>query len=186
MKGIRFSSSQCVHLGSNVGNTVAGITGSAGGAFAQLYYPTAMYIDSMDTMYILDCYNYRILRWQIGDQLGYVVVNGRGSGSTLDRIGLSYAMFVDSQYNIYVSEYGNHRVTKWSAGNNTVGQLVGKEHSIKSKVFITRSIVLGCGWIRCRKHAGQVVLSVGSLCRRQQCRVCRRPKQPPNSTMGGR
>ena len=144
---------------------MAGITGSAGSAFAQLYYPTAIYIDSTDAMYILDCYNYRILKWQIGDQLGYVVVNGRGSGSTLDRIGLSYAMYVDSQYNIYVSEYGNHRVTKWSAGNNTVGQLVGKKHSIESIVFISRSIVVGCWRIRCGKYTGQVVLSVGSLCR---------------------
>ena len=107
-----------------MGNTVAGITSSAGSALAQLYNPSAIYIDQYDVMYILDTTNYRVLQWQIGDQLGTVVVNGRGSGSTLDKITTSYAMFVDSQSNIYVSEYGNHRVTKWTAGNNTVGQLV--------------------------------------------------------------
>lgn len=103
---------------------MAGITGSAGSALAQLNNPSAVYIDQNDDMYILDTSNYRVLRWSIGDQLGTIVVNGRGAGSTLDRIGVSYAMFVDSQSNIYVSEYGNHRVTRWTSGNNTAGQLV--------------------------------------------------------------
>lgn len=83
-----------------------------------------MYVDPSEIMYILDTNNYRVLKWTIGDTFGTVVVNGRGSGSTLDKIGISYGMFVDSQNNIYVSEYGNHRVTKWIAGNNTIGQLV--------------------------------------------------------------
>lgn len=75
-------------------------------------------------MYILDTTNYRVLKWQLGDQLGTVVVNGRGSGTTLDKIGTSYAMCFDNQNNIYISEYSNHRVTKWPLSNNTVGQLV--------------------------------------------------------------
>lgn len=75
-------------------------------------------------MYILDTINYRVLRWPLGNTFGTVVVNGRGAGSTLDRIGVSYALCLDNQNNVYVSEAGNHRVTKWIAGNNTIGQLV--------------------------------------------------------------
>lgn len=75
-------------------------------------------------MYILDTSNYRVLQWPLGAQLGTVVVNGRGAGSTLDKIGTSYAMFVFNQTYIYVSEYGNHRVTKWTISNNNIGQLV--------------------------------------------------------------
>lgn len=56
--------------------------------------------------------------------MGTVVVGGRGSGTTFDKITTSYAMFVDNQYNIYVSENGNHRVTKWLNGNTTAGSLV--------------------------------------------------------------
>ena len=119
-------------LGSNIGSTVAGITGSAGSAFAQLYNPSAISVDSHDTMFILDSSNYRVLKWQLGDQLGSVVVNGRGSGSTLDKIGTSYAMCFDNQNFIYISEYGNHRVTKWPLSNNTLGQLV---KSIRSFLF---------------------------------------------------
>ena len=75
-------------------------------------------------MYILDSNNYRVLRWQLNEPLGYVVAGGRGSGSTFDRIGISYAMFVDGLLNIYVSEQGNHRVTFWTQGNTTAGVLV--------------------------------------------------------------
>ena len=75
-------------------------------------------------MFILDSSNYRVLKWQLGDQLGSIVVNGRGAGSTLDKIGISYAMCFDNLNNIYISENGNHRVTKWALSNNTVGQLV--------------------------------------------------------------
>lgn len=77
------------------------------------------------TMYILDYNNYRVLRWQLGDPLGYVVAGGRGSGSTFDKIGTSYGLFIDSQYNIYIGETGNNRVTKWAAGNTTASLLVG-------------------------------------------------------------
>lgn len=107
-----------------MGTTVAGITGSYGSALAQLYNPSAIYVNSNETMFILDSYNYRILQWQIGNPFGTVIVNGRGSGSSLSTIGLSYAFCFDNQNNIYVSEYGNHRVTKWLSGNNNMSQLV--------------------------------------------------------------
>lgn len=75
-------------------------------------------------MFILDNYNFRILKWQSGDPLGYVVAGGRGQGATFDKMGYSYGIFVDVLYNIYLSEQGNHRVTIWSAGNTTAGRLV--------------------------------------------------------------
>ena len=117
---------KCIYLilGSNVGAVIAGVSAAYGSSRAELYYPSAIHLDSSGAMYILDSNNYRVLKWPVGDGFGTVVVNGRGSGTTLDKIGLSYAMFVDNQNNIYVSEYGNHRVTKWIAGNNTIGQLV--------------------------------------------------------------
>jgi len=75
-------------------------------------------------MYILDSYNYRVLRWTVGDPLGYIIVGGNGNGAAFTQIGTSYGIFVDSQLNIYVSEYGNNRVTKWTNGNTTAGVLV--------------------------------------------------------------
>lgn len=91
---------------------------------AQLNNPSALYIDTNDNMYILDTSNYRVLRWKIGEPIGTVVVNGRGSGTALNQIGVSYAMYLFNQTCIYVSEYGNSRVTKWVIPDNIVGQLV--------------------------------------------------------------
>jgi len=82
-------------------------------------------------MYILDSYNYRVLKWTVGDPLGYVVAGGHGSGSAFTQISLSYGIYVDSMFNIYVSEQTNNRVTKWLVTNTTSGILVRFDyHSI--------------------------------------------------------
>jgi hypothetical protein len=75
-------------------------------------------------MYILDTSNYRVLKWTVGDPLGYVVAGGNGAGSSLTQISTSYGMFVDSQLNIYISDSTNCRVTKWLSTNTTSGILV--------------------------------------------------------------
>lgn len=115
---------QSYRSGSNIGTTVAGVTGTAGARRSELSTPYAIQVTSDAIMFILDTYNYRVLRWQVGEPSGIIVAGGRGSGSTLDRQALSYAMFVDSQYNIFISDYGNHRVVRWSVTNTTSGQLV--------------------------------------------------------------
>lgn len=68
-------------LGSSNGITVAGSTGSAGSTMSQLYNPFAIYVDTNGTMYILEAHNYRILRWQPGDPVGFVVAGGHGSSN---------------------------------------------------------------------------------------------------------
>ncbi len=83
-----------------------------------------MYIDGNNNMYILDTSNYRVLRWKVGDPLGYIVAGGNSAGSSLTQISTSYSMFVDSQLNIYISDSGNSRVTKWLHTNTTAGILV--------------------------------------------------------------
>jgi hypothetical protein len=75
-------------------------------------------------MYILDSNNYRVLRWALGDPLGYVVAGGNGGGSSLNQFSQSYGMFIDSQYNIYISDYSYHRVVQWSPSNTSYGILV--------------------------------------------------------------
>ena len=121
--------------GSSIGTTVAGNSASAGSGRSELYYPSAIYVSDNGTMLILDSYNCRVLKWQVGEPLGTVIVNGRGCGSTFDKIGRSNALFVDNQLNIYISEYVYHRVTKWANGNNTAGSLV-IFHLFNSLIFI--------------------------------------------------
>lgn len=115
---------QFFRSGTTTGITVAGNSGSLGYGRSELYNPYGISVTPTGTMFILDTSNHRVLQWQLGEPLGTVVVNGRGSGSTFDRISTSYAFFVDNQLNIYVSEYANERVTRWANGNNTAGTLV--------------------------------------------------------------
>ncbi|CAF5222130.1 unnamed protein product, partial [Rotaria magnacalcarata] len=110
--------------GSLTGSTVAGVTGSVGSSRSQLYYPTSISVTKNETMFIMDTSNYRVLRWQMGDTLGYVVAGGNGNGGAFTQIGASYELFIDAQYNVYVSENSNHRVTKWLSTNPSIGILV--------------------------------------------------------------
>ena len=111
--------------GSATGTTVAGVsTGSWGTGFSELYYPADIHVDANRAMFILDSSNCRVLKWQLGEPLGYVVAGGRGCGSQLFQISTSYSMFVDNQGNIYVSDNANHRVTLWLSTNTTSGILV--------------------------------------------------------------
>ena len=112
------------HLGSTVGTTVAGFRIGTGSSRSELNNPSAIYVTNDNVMYILDTFNYRTLRWTIGDPLGFIVTGGRGAGSTFDRMGVTYGLFIDGQENIYLSEQSNHRVTLWYNGNTTAGVLV--------------------------------------------------------------
>ena len=103
---------------------VAGASSGAGSSRSELYYPTAISVTGNGTMFILDTSNYRLLRWQVGDTLGYVVAGGRGNGGGFNQMGASYGLFVDSNFNVYISEQTNHRVTLWYQGNLTAGTLV--------------------------------------------------------------
>lgn len=86
--------------------------------------PSAIFVRPNGTMYILDSANYRVMRWIFNQSTGVIIAGGRGTGSTLDRIGLSYALTLDAQANVYVSDWTNHRVTMWLDGNTTIGFLV--------------------------------------------------------------
>jgi hypothetical protein len=103
--------------------TVAGFTLSGGSGYSEFNGPTSIRVDLNGVMYIMDRSNYRVVKWLPGQPLGFTVAAG-ASGSTLDKIGLSYAICLDNQTNIYISDYTYHRVTMWLNGNTTTGYLV--------------------------------------------------------------
>ncbi|CAF5054502.1 unnamed protein product, partial [Rotaria sp. Silwood1] len=115
---------QLFRSGQTTGTTVAGTSGSAGSTYSQLNNPYGISVTPNETMFIMDTTNYRVLRWQLGDPIGYIIAGGNGNGGAFTQIGISYCFFVDDQYNVYVSENSNHRVTVWSIHNRTAGTLV--------------------------------------------------------------
>ncbi|CAF5011905.1 unnamed protein product, partial [Rotaria sp. Silwood1] len=123
---------QLFRSGQTVGTTVAGTTGTAGGTYAQLSSPYGITVTQNGTMFIMDTNNYRVLRWQLGDPMGYIVAGGNGAGGAFTQIGTSYCLFVDNQYNVYISENSNHRVTVWYNQNKTAGALVAGGNGLGS------------------------------------------------------
>jgi len=106
------------------GTTVAGFSTSGGSSLSQLNNPSSIVLDDYGTLYVLDTNNYRVMKFLPDEPLGARVAGSGVSGTTLDRIGVSYGMALDRQSNIYVCEYGNNRVTKWMAGNIGNGTIV--------------------------------------------------------------
>lgn len=112
------------NLGVLTGNTVAGLTLTAGSSYSQLSSPTSIFVDLNGAMYIADASNYRIQKWLPGQPLGVTVAGGAGNGAGLNQIGFVYSIFVDDQSNIYISDNTYHRVVLWLFSNITAGQLV--------------------------------------------------------------
>ncbi|CAF1387345.1 unnamed protein product, partial [Rotaria magnacalcarata] len=70
---------------------VAGFTTTGGSGLSEFNTPSSMAVDDNGTMYILDRDNFRVVKWLAGQPLGFTVAGGRGTGTTLDKIGTSYA-----------------------------------------------------------------------------------------------
>ena len=87
-------------------------------------------------MFILDTDNFRVQRFLAGQSSGVTIAGGRGTGTTLDKIGTSYALFVDTRLNIYVSEFANSRIAMWLNGNTTTGVLVSILHALLLFVYV--------------------------------------------------
>lgn len=104
--------------------TVAGSSGTLGSSRSQLNYPSAISVSSNQTMFILDTNNFRVLKWKLGDPMGYIIAGGNGNGGAYTQMGYSYGISVTSSYDVFVCEQTNHRVMKWFNGNNTAGILV--------------------------------------------------------------
>ncbi|UJR18162.1 hypothetical protein I4U23_005062 [Adineta vaga] len=110
--------------GASNGTLVAGQTNVSGSNLNQFSdYLALLYVDSNQTLYIVDNGNYRVIRWERNASNGTIVAGNGTSGSTLEQLSYPYGIWVDSYSNVFVSDPGNHRVTKWSPGA-TQGVLV--------------------------------------------------------------
>ncbi len=97
---------------STTGVTVAG-GNAAGTAADQLNYPTSLYVDSAENIYIADRRNNRIQRFAAGS-------NSSSNAVTVAAIGIngSIGVFLD-QGSIYVSDEGNNSIVKFSSGSDS-------------------------------------------------------------------
>jgi sugar lactone lactonase YvrE len=131
-------------------------TGVAGVALNQLSFPTGIFMNSNDTLYIDDASNYRVVSYLINATTGTVVAGGNGNGAALNQLGGGARYnYVDSNGSIYIVDLINSRIVRWAsggatgvvvAGNNGVGAGLNQFNSpygvwvdSSSNVFVSES-----------------------------------------------
>jgi sugar lactone lactonase YvrE len=75
-------------------------------------------VDQLETVYVADTDNHRIMRWPKGAKQGTIIVGGNGKGGQPNELHLPIGLSFDRHGNLYVVDYGNHRVQKFNIDSN--------------------------------------------------------------------
>ena len=115
------------------GNGVAGFGGDGGaGTSASLYNPAGVAVDAAGNVYIVDCGNNRIRKWNFISGIittlagnGVQGFSGDGGAGTSAAINWPYGVAVDTAGNVYIADYGNNRIRKWTASSGIINTIAG-------------------------------------------------------------
>ena len=102
--------------GSKEGIVVAGGQGP-GASLKQLSYPQGIFIDKLDTVYVVDAGNNRIVRWIKGAEEGSIITGENIRGTKPNQLNIPIGLSFDDEKNLYIVDYGNHRVQKFVVDN---------------------------------------------------------------------
>ena len=87
-----------------------------GGGLNQLHWPTYLFVDGRQSVYISDSSNNRVMKWDKDASEGKVVAGSQGKGYNLNQLTCPQGLFVDAKDNIYIADRGIKRVMRWSKG----------------------------------------------------------------------
>ena len=96
-------------VGDKNGTIVAGGNGK-GNQLNQLNFPTYLFVDEEQAVYVSDFDNHRVMKWNKGAKEGIVVAGGQGYGSALTQLFHPQGLSVDISRTIYVTDSSNHSV----------------------------------------------------------------------------
>ncbi|CAF0987132.1 unnamed protein product [Adineta steineri] len=96
----------------NEGVVVAGGNGK-GDRLNQLDYPTFIFVDEDQSVYVSDRDNHRVMKWRKDAKEGIVVAGGNGQGSNLNQLNGPKGVIVDELGHVYVADFWNDRVMRW-------------------------------------------------------------------------
>ena len=120
-------------IGDKNGILVAGGNG-IGAGFNQLNWPSYIFVDRQEAVYVSDYYNHRVMKWNKDSTEGIVVAGGQCEGGALTQLSHPTGLFVNTLGTLYVADGGNSRVMRWPKGakQGTVivgGNGIGKEET---------------------------------------------------------
>ncbi|CAF0986153.1 unnamed protein product [Adineta steineri] len=87
-----------------------------GNQLKQLDYPTFIFVDEDQSVYVSDQNNHRVMKWRKDAKEGIIVAGGNGEGKNLNQLSSPEGVTVDHLGQIYVADYTNHRVMRWWEG----------------------------------------------------------------------
>ncbi|CAF1502922.1 unnamed protein product, partial [Adineta steineri] len=108
----------------NEGIIVAGGNGK-GDQLNQLSYPTFIFVNEDQSVYVSDTGNHRVMKWRKDAKEGKVVTRGNGEGRNLNQLSYPAGVIVDDLGQIYVADGVNHRVMRWCEGKEEGDIVVG-------------------------------------------------------------
>lgn len=98
-----------------IGLLVAG-TSVAGSNLTQLNSPKGIWLDGMNSLYIADYANHRVMKWTNGASSGTLVAGGQGQGPFPTQLYYPTSVVVDSFGNIFILDSSNQRIQQWAVG----------------------------------------------------------------------
>ncbi|CAF4184107.1 unnamed protein product [Adineta steineri] len=110
----------------NEGIIVAG-SNEKGDQLNQLHYPTFIFVDKDQSVYVSDCFNNRVMKWKKDANEGTIVAGGNGCGENLNQLAFPQGVIVDDLGQIYMADWRNHRIMCWCEGRKE-GEIVVGEH----------------------------------------------------------
>ncbi|CAF1332441.1 unnamed protein product [Adineta steineri] len=108
----------------NDGIVVAGGNGE-GHKLNQLSYPTFIFVDEEQSVYVSDNNNHRVMKWRKHAKEGTIVAGGNGQGRNLNQLHHPQGIIVGDLDRIYVADYLNHRIVRWYEGKEEGEIVVG-------------------------------------------------------------
>ena len=68
----------------------------------QLNWPTYLFVDEEQAVYVSDNNNHRVMKWNKGAKEGMVVGGGQGQGNAFTQLSHPLGFFVDTSGTLYV------------------------------------------------------------------------------------
>ncbi len=85
-----------------------------GNRLDQLNYPTYIFVDREQSVYVSDRYNHRVMKRKLGAKEGIIVAGNQTEGNSLKQLSCPTGIVVDQLGAVYVADSNNHRVMRWS------------------------------------------------------------------------
>ena len=107
---------------------------SSGTDYQSFEWPYDVSIDNSGNIYIADCANNRISKWDSsGNAIGWIgggsngwqTGSAPGTGTDYQSFNEPKGVIVDNSGNIYVVDCGNNRISKWDSSGNAIGWIGG-------------------------------------------------------------